>query len=385
VSGNGWKETFKNDVDQARRQAAEETSGVHAKNNGRLHPQFKLVRFNDIEPDNTRPYLVKGLIPREGLITVWGPPKCGKTFFVYDLVMHVAMGCDYCGRRVEQATVVYIACEGERGLKARSAAFRKNWLTEDADPPFFLLITRLDLAKEVDTLVLDIAAQIPSGPVGAIVLDTLNRSIGGSENKDEDMSAYVIAATAIADRFRCSVIIIHHCGTNESRPRGHTSLTGAVDAQIAVKRDAKGQIFALVEYMKDGPEDEQVVCRLDVVEVGLDEDGEPITSCVIVPVDGEESKTKPVGKTATLPATAKIALAQLKNALADYGEVPPQCNHIPTNIIAVDYDLWRRCCYSAGISGSDEPEARKKAFSRAAEKLIAVDEVKRWESWVWIP
>jgi len=61
VSGNGWKETFKNDVDQARRQAAEETSGVHAKNNGRLHPQFKLVRFNDIEPDNTRPYLVKGL------------------------------------------------------------------------------------------------------------------------------------------------------------------------------------------------------------------------------------------------------------------------------------------------------------------------------------
>jgi len=26
--------------------------------------------------------------------------------------------------------------------------------------------------------------------------------------------------------------VIHHCGINGDRPRGHTSLTGAADAQI---------------------------------------------------------------------------------------------------------------------------------------------------------
>jgi hypothetical protein len=128
---------------------------------------------------------------------------------------------------------------------------------------------------------MDIAAQIPPGPVGVIFLDTLNRSIGGSENKDEDMGAYVTSAAALAAQFQCAIIIIHHSGTNENRPRGHTSLTGAVEAQIGVKRDAAGRIIAAVEYMKDGPEEGQVVSKLKVVEVGIDEDGEPITSCVV--------------------------------------------------------------------------------------------------------
>jgi hypothetical protein len=105
----------------------------------------------------------------------------------------------------------------------------------------------------------------------------LNRSIGGSESKDEDMGAYVTAAAALAARFQCAVIIIHHCGTNENRPRGHTSLTGAVEAQIGVKRDDAGRIIAAVEYMKDGPEEGQIISKLEVVELGTDEDGEPIT------------------------------------------------------------------------------------------------------------
>ena len=41
-----------------------------------------------------------------------------------------------------------------------------------------------------------------------------------------------------------------------------------------------------VEYLKDGPEGDTIVSRLEQVEVGTDEDGEPITSCVVVPVDG---------------------------------------------------------------------------------------------------
>jgi hypothetical protein len=37
------------------------------------------------------------------------------------------------------------------------------------------------------------------------------------------------------------VVIVHHCGIEGTRPRGHSSLTGAADAQLAVKRDAKRQ------------------------------------------------------------------------------------------------------------------------------------------------
>ena len=116
-----------------------------------------------------------------------------------------------------------------------------------------------------------------------MVLDTLNRSLPGSESSDQDMAAYIRAADAVRETFNCAVIIVHHCGIDTSRPRGHTSLTGAVDAQLAVKRDAGDHITLEVEWMKDGPE----VSRLDAVEVGTDEDGHPITSCVVVPTSLE--------------------------------------------------------------------------------------------------
>ena len=40
---------------------------------------------------------------------------------------------------------------------------------------------------------------------------------------DEDMAAYIQAADRLREKFACTVIIIHHCGINGDRPRGHTS------------------------------------------------------------------------------------------------------------------------------------------------------------------
>src|SRR4029077_17636631 len=80
--------------------------------------KFRPVRFKDIRLKTDRPYLVKGIIPREGLVVVWGPPKCGKSFWTFDVAMHVALGWEYRGKRVQPGTVCYIACEGERGLGA---------------------------------------------------------------------------------------------------------------------------------------------------------------------------------------------------------------------------------------------------------------------------
>jgi hypothetical protein len=43
-----------------------------------------------------------------------------------------------------------------------------------------------------------------------------------------------------------------HSGHNSDRPCGHSSLICAVDAQIAVKRDASENIVATLELSKDG-------------------------------------------------------------------------------------------------------------------------------------
>src|ERR1700730_9837190 len=86
------------------------------KANGTKRP-ITIIPFDEIRLNpNDRPYVVKGLIPREGITVVWGPPKSGKSFKVFDLCMHVALGWEYRGRRVQQGAVVYCSFEGQAGL-----------------------------------------------------------------------------------------------------------------------------------------------------------------------------------------------------------------------------------------------------------------------------
>src|SRR5262245_1939031 len=122
--------------------------------------RFTLVPFNRLKPGTATPHLVKGLIPRVGIVAVWGPPKCGKSFWAFDLAMHSALGWEYRNRRVSAGTVVYCAFEGAEGFKARAAAFRRHHnVASDAEVPFFLMPTRLDLVKDHTGLIASIQEQ----------------------------------------------------------------------------------------------------------------------------------------------------------------------------------------------------------------------------------
>jgi hypothetical protein len=249
---------------------------------------FHLTAFEDIKLDTERRgYLVKGLLPDSGLGVIWGPPKCYKSFWAVDVGLHIALGRDYRGRRVEQVGVVYIGLEGRHGLPARIEAFKKH---HDVDRALFHLVTApLNLKKQVDVLVADIEAQLIVRP-GIVFIDTLNRSLAGSESKDEDMAAYLAAAAKIEQRFNCLVLLVHHCGIEGSRPRGHSSLTAAVDVQLAVERIADREMVVRVELAKDMAEGAEIYSRLETVVLGTDPDGDMITSFVVLPAAAKNLK-----------------------------------------------------------------------------------------------
>ncbi len=278
-----------------------------------IEPQrrFPLTRFDQIPLSTVPPYLVKGLIPRAGLVVIWGPPKCGKSFWIFDLAAHIALGWTYRDRKVKQGTVVYLVLEGAHSIGARVEAFRQRHLAEHVDPiPMYLVSTRLDMIEECATLIDEIKAQTGSEPPVLIVVDTLNRSLNGSESRDEDMGAYIKAADAVREAFKCAVALVHHCGIEATRPRGHTSLTGACDAQIAIKRDPAGVVCATLEWLKDGAEGIEVYSKLEHVEVGIDDDGDVISSCVAV--EAERAKTDTSHKMTQNQAT-------MRGVLDDFG------------------------------------------------------------------
>src|SRR5436309_3028343 len=113
-------------------------------------PRFALVRFAKIKPNLKSQYLIKGLFPKEGLVAVYGPPKCGKSFWIFDASMHVALGWAYRGRRVKIGVVVYCALEGQHGFPNRVEAFRISKLADfrGEEPTFYLMTTSLKLVTD---------------------------------------------------------------------------------------------------------------------------------------------------------------------------------------------------------------------------------------------
>ena len=340
---------------------------------------FSLLRFDQIKVQTALQYLIKDLLPATGLVVIWGPPKSGKSFWVFDAVMHIALGWKYRGRRVRQGPVVYCAMEGLAGYGARLEAFRQRHLkAHNAVVPFYLVASPMTLVSDRANLVTQIKATLGNSKPVAIVLDTLNRSIGGSESDDRDMAAYIRASDALSAEFGCAVIIVHHCGVDTTRPRGHTSLTGAADAQLSVKSDRKGTITVTVECMKDGAEGDQVFSSLDVVEVGKDQDGDPIISCVLIPANAPASNQS----TRKLTDRQRHALDVLTDCVAKSGQSPPTNFGLPNGTSVVTVSEWRSQMLSRGVVDPNGKNPRT-AFNQIKTSLAARNLINQRDDLVW--
>lgn len=349
-----------------------ETSNVRAQ-------RIKLIPFKEIKLSSKRRYLVKGLVPRVGLCVVWGPPKSGKSFSVFDLVLHSALGWKYRGRRTQQGAVVYCSFEGQSGIEARVEAFRQKHLSKHRDDiPFYVEPVNINLVREHGELIKAIKATLGDTIPIVVVLDTLNRSLQGSESSDEDMTAYIRAADVIRETFNCAVIIVHHCGIDGTRPRGHTSLTGACDAQLSVKRDSDGVIEMKVEWMKDGPEGDTIYNRLESVTVGKDEDGETITSCVVVPAaDNVSMRLKVKGDKG-------LALDALHEAIIEVGKTAPGNSRIPPDKKSCPVEVWKNYFFRLKAGLSDKPDSKRRSFVRAVDALQEAHIIGIFDDLVWL-
>jgi hypothetical protein len=349
--------------------------------------RFPVTRFKDIKWEAGPEYLIDNFLPRRGLAVIWGPPKEGKSFSVFDLLMHVAFGWKWRGRRTVEGPVVYCALEGAHGFKKRVEAFRQARINEsdagDADPPFFLMPERLNLVAEHETLIAAIRAQCANEQPIVICIDTLNRSLVGSESSDVDMSAYVQAADLLREAFDCLVIIIHHCGRDGTRPRGHTSLTGAVDAQLSVMKDEAENVVIAVEHLKDGEAGLVIRARLVQWEIGVDENDETATSCVVEPVESQ-AETTPAAKKQRLTNAEDVALRALHEAIDELGEIPPASNHIPSQVRTVTEEQWEKYADRRGVSSSDLKRSRDRAFARARVGLLAKKRIAMWNPYIWL-
>src|SRR4029077_17581576 len=116
------------------------------------------------------------------------------------------------------------------------------------------------------------------------------------------------------------VVIVHHCGIAGDRPRGHTSLSGAVEVQLAVKKIGDRQVMVTVELAKDMPEGTEIFSKLEPVDLGTDPDGDQITSLIVLPAD---ASAFPPTASRKLSDRQRLALDALTECTLAAGEPAP--------------------------------------------------------------
>ena len=294
-----------------------------------------------------RPYIVKGLLAAGDIAAVVGAPGAGKSLLAPRLAYAVAQGKPVFGKRVQQGDVFYVAAEDGHGMRARLSALRSDF--GDADQLYLVSGVSDLLSKKGELCALQKAAKERRPKL--IVIDTLAVAFPGlEENSAEGMGLVVKAARSLA-QWGAAVVLIHHdTKAGDGLPRGHSLLNGALDVSIHLKREG-GIVTGKPSKNRNGTTEDLLAFSIETRVIGEDEDGDAITTAIC------EETTVPMRPSGPkLTASASAALSVLR-----------ELGH---GTQWVDEDTWRKTCVEGRtVSGSDDPDSRRKAFKRAVVDL----------------
>jgi hypothetical protein len=353
---------------------------------GEAKPAFPLVAWKDIAFDLEEEWRVERVLPLVGIGCLYGGPGSVKTFILLDLFARMARGGFWGGREVRHCSVVYIAAEGGNGIKKRIAAMKKVAAEKDlpADIPFHLIPVAPNLGTgdgDCKKLIADIEAT--GVTPGAIAIDTTTQALGGADENGAGMDALVVNATAIAAKFQCLVVLVHHTPvSDDDRLRGKTSLLGGLDVSIISKRE-KGSFVATLTIKKMRDEDETQSFTVNLVRVVLGHTGKgrEVSTLVVETVEPSAETDKKPKSGKKLPPCAVNALAALRYAIEEVGQPAPPSNHIPKGRTVVLENQWRN--YATVRALKDNPDTARREFVRGCAKLIAEEMIGILDTYIW--
>ena len=218
--------------------------------------------------DNLPPpqWLLTGILQVGTLAALVGRPESAKSLLALDWACSVATGTWWQGHHgVKRGPVLYVYGEGTAGLGVRKKAWEAYHRTPLADFPIRWYPRPINL---LDVTWADALARVVER-LGAnlVIIDTVSRAMpGGNENAAEDMGRLITAVDFVRARTPAiTVLLVHHPPRDGEHPRGHSSLDGALDTTIAVKRPEPYLVTLSCEKQKDAARFEPIRLGLQVV------------------------------------------------------------------------------------------------------------------------
>jgi hypothetical protein len=362
---------------------------------GKGPKRFKRERFDDIEPQGTE-WLVKHFLPAHGVAIIYGVSTVGKSFVVLYFALRICMGKTILGHRTRKSGVLYVAAEGQNGMRKRIKALRDKFDMKTSAFQFIGDGVNLLNEEHVDALCVEACAardeMVAEAGVelGLIVVDTTSAAMpGGNENSGEDMSRVLAAGQRIGQAAGALVLFVAHPGKNETLGvRGWSGQTGNIDAQIylSVSEGDPKLRQGLVQKLKDGEDGETFSYRLKEIEIGVDADGDKITSAYPVFETGGGEVT---GRRKQPPALkpGPTLLLRALSLLIDEGQgclVPPVPG-VPAGTQGVKRTALRERVIRLGYAEADDkPDTIKRSVNRDINVLLAVMAIRAEGDLLWL-
>lgn len=312
--------------------------------------RLQFLSPSDCEKQSARQYVVKGLIAEGDIAAIIGAPGAGKSLLGPRLGYAVAQGEPVFERRTKVGKVFYVATEDENGMRGRVKALK----AQHGDAKNFSLVAGVsDLliknSEDLKALALAVREQRPK----LIIIDTLAMAFPGLEENDAANMGRVVAVARKLTKWGAAVVLIHHDtkAGNDGLPRGHSILNGALDISIHLKRDGD-VVVGKPTKNRNGTTEQQLGFKVGVVQQGIDEDGDPVTTAICQEVDAADIPKK----SKKLPPSIHAAFSILEKLLDGRSSVPT--------------DEWRDACIgSEFVSIANSKNDRRQAFRRAVVRL----------------
>lgn len=295
--------------------------------------RFQLVQAADFASRTPLAWWVKGILPDADLGVVFGEPGSGKSFWTFDLVASIARGEPWCGKRVRKTRVVYVVAEGAAGFQNRLIAYARAHDVELADIDLYVLGDQPNfmLASDVRALIEAINAL---GSVGVVVIDTLAQvTPGADENGGKDMGRVLGHCRQLKKHTGAMVLLIAHSGKDATKGvRGWSGIKAAMDAQVEIVRSEDARV-AVLDKLKDGADRAEFGFKLQTVVMGVDADGDEVTSCVVEHVEGGAGVLRARGPKGT---NEKMVMRAVRDSMGLAGEAPHANDVIEAAVALLD-------------------------------------------------
>jgi hypothetical protein len=297
--------------------------------------RIEILRMDQLTDEPVQ-WLIEDLIPAKAFAAIYGKPGSFKSFVAIYLSQMIAAGKPAFEKPTTQGTCLYIAGEGQAGLKKRSDASR---IAHDIEPsvPLYFIKRSLNLSstlEDMQELIKEIR-ELGIAP-SLIVIDTLARNFVGDENSSSDMSQFISVIGELIAQLGCSVLVVHHAGKDESKGmRGSSALLGAVDAELECTRTSdeedKDHLTGKLTTTKQKESEDGVHFHFEMQRIRTDELDPNIVSLGLRPCEKIEKKS---GSKNRLTKAEIFVLKAFDEAVADFGE-PCGAHGIPAGKLCI--------------------------------------------------